>query len=112
MTHLKHVGVLGMKWGRRKDSSASDSPDHTRTRILKKKKTSQLSTDELRDLTQRLQLERQFKDLSKTQITRGQKILRAILLSVGKKLASSYIRNQGYGNISNVIDVIPTSVVD
>ena len=38
MDELKHVGVLGMKWGRRK---APNSTDYEEARVLRKKKTKQ-----------------------------------------------------------------------
>jgi len=108
MTQLKHTGILGMKWGVRK-SKTPDSADHISTREFKKKKVSQLSTEELRQLATRLQLEKQLKDLSKSKITRGQKILAGLLANVGKKVAKKYASDMGYNNIANVIDVIPTS---
>lgn len=108
MTELKHVGVLGMKWGVRKKRTP-DSSDHTTSRQLKKKKVSQLSNEELKALTTRLQLEKQHRDLSASQVSRGQKILTSILASVGKQVARKYAASQGYQNIANVIDVIPVN---
>ena len=103
---LKHVGVLGMKWGVRRKRTP-DSADHTVSRQLKKKKVSQLTNQELKTLTTRLQLEKQMKDLSASQVSRGQKILNSILGNVAKKVARQYAASQGYQNIANVIDVIP-----
>ena len=91
MSDLKHVGILGMKWGRRKGSSASDSADHTSSRTLKKKKTSQMSNEELKKLAARLQLEKQVKDLSKKELTGGKKVVMDILGGAGKQTAITYV---------------------
>lgn len=63
MTQLQHVGVLGMKWGIRRSRGPASS-DHTVTRAIKKKHISEMSNDELKKLTTRLQLEKQYKDLT------------------------------------------------
>lgn len=71
---LKHVGVLGMHWGVHKSQSTSH-PDHVVAKALKKKKLHELSNEELKKLTTRLQLEKQFKDLSKGNVSAGKKFL-------------------------------------
>lgn len=57
---LKHYGVLGMKWGRRK-AQYNTSDDHNRARELKKKHVSEMSNKELRELNDRQQLESNYK---------------------------------------------------
>lgn len=90
---LEHVGILGMKWGRRKASSKSSSPssDHKVATSLKKKHLSEMSNDELKKLTTRMQLEKQYKDLSKTDISEGRKVVNEILTNVGKDMAKKAI---------------------
>lgn len=87
---LLHVGILGMKWGRRKGPDISSS-DHITANSLKKKKLNELSNDELKKLTTRMQLERSYKDLSKTEIGNGRKMINDMLSEVGKSIAKGYV---------------------
>lgn len=92
---LTHYGVLGMKWGRRKGqttSSKSSNPsgDHTKKSQLRKKKISEMSNEELRFLTARLQLEKQYSDLNKAPVPVGKKMVTDILTNAAKQTASTY----------------------
>ena len=105
---LKHYGILGMKWGRRKGTShlptkldsnavgaiartgqSAASLGQTVTRggynhkTLKKAKT--LSDDELKKLTSRLNLENNFMDATTKQTGRGK--VEGILSTAGATLA-------------------------
>lgn len=144
---LKHVGVLGMRWGKRKASSTSDRPSHfarsleqkygikgglpglknkvgenfdkslkqkygvTRSDIAarkqknKKKKLSEMSNEELKTLTTRLQLEKQYKDLTKTDLSFGQKFVSDVLVGAGKQLATKYVANAGESLIKSLLDL-------
>ena len=89
---LQHFGILGMKWGRRKSrSSSTPSSDHTTARGLQKKSVSELSNDDLKKLTTRLQLEKQYKDLTKTELSGGKKFVADVLQSSAKTIASKFI---------------------
>jgi hypothetical protein len=87
---IKHVGILGMKWGVRK-KSYKDSSDHVSARKLKGKKTSQLSNEDLKKLTARLQLERQLKDLKSQDVNAGKKWVGDILKESGKVVIVKYV---------------------
>lgn len=106
---LKHVGILGMKWGRRKAPGASapdrTSSDHKVGAALKKKKLSEMSNDELKTLTNRLQLEKQYKELSKKDLSFGQKFVSDVLVGAGKQLASKYVANAGESVIKSLLDL-------
>ena len=94
---LKHWGVLGMKWGRRKNRSGgvdTSSEDHRTVSSIKKKRVSEMSNDELKKLTTRLQLEKQYSDLTKKDTNVGMKIVTDILLNTGKQVASKYLADQ------------------
>lgn len=87
-TELYHYGVLGMKWGKRKANGSGkrkripDSEDSKTTKKILKKKVSQMSNNELKTANQRLQLERQHRDLTKK-------------TNVGKKAVDSFIKTAG-----------------
>ena len=73
---LYHYGVLGMKWGVRKKRTPSS--DSQKVKNIRKKTVNEMSNQELRDANARLQLERQYKDLTKKK-------------NIGKKAVSTFI---------------------
>lgn len=79
---LEHYGIKGMKWGIRRswqERSASrarrkkDADDFKKVKKLRKKKVSQLTNDELKFITNRLNLEQNFERLNPGRIDRGKK---------------------------------------
>ena len=91
MDSLQHVGILGMKWGKRKASVESPkSDDHILTTGLRTKKINSLSNAELKKLNERLQLERNYKELVKKDVSPGQRIATEILVNSAKQTASTY----------------------
>jgi hypothetical protein len=71
---LEHYGIRGMKWGVRRKSSKSsspepdDAPEHTRARSLhtvaKTRGTRKLTNKDLEDLNKRLNLEQNYSNLT------------------------------------------------
>lgn len=109
MSDLMHIGVLGMKWGRRKARSSgpdTSSADHKSAVQIKRKKLSEMSNDELKKLTTRLQLEKQYKDLSKVDTTPGQKFVSDILQNTGKQLISKWLAGALESGGKTLIDLI------
>ncbi len=96
MNDLFHWGIPGMKWGvrranRRAASQARQSEDHKTVAGLRKKKVSEMSNDELKKLTARLQLEKQLKDLTKSDPSFAKKFVSDILGESAKKVASKFV---------------------
>lgn len=85
---LKHYGVPGMKWGRRKDrkSGVTPSSDHREAQALKKKSLPELSNKELRDLTNRQNLEQQYTRLNPGTRKRGSAAVKAAIAVAGTGL--------------------------
>ncbi len=91
---LEHYGILGMHWGHHKSRTESvPSEDHLKKTRLKKMKVSEMSNTELRALTERMQLEKQYKDLSKGEISAGRKFAQDILLNIGKEVVTNAARS-------------------
>lgn len=88
---LKHYGVLGMRWGFRRNSQDSSSADHQRSSDIKKKKLSNMSNEELRTLNTRLQLEKQYKDLNPTKMSRAKKAVGNILGQAGNEQTKKWV---------------------
>lgn len=92
--YLKHYGVLGMKWGVRKDRSKSASSMSKRRKStmsedaklasdLKKKKVSEMSNAELRKLNDRIQLEQNYSRLRPNALKKGLAIAGATAATLG-----------------------------
>lgn len=94
---MYHFGVLGMKWGKRRSKNGltvTGSQEHKTKEILKKKKLSEMSNAELKTLNERLQLERSYKELTKSQRSAGKKFVMEIVTSAAKQMVTSYIQKQ------------------
>lgn len=98
---LAHFGILGMKWGVRRaigpdglvrKTLGINQPrheDYTTARKLKKKGYKNLSTKELQVLNQRLQLEKNHRQLRTDDTLRGLDAVKAVT-TVGTSLAALY----------------------
>ena len=85
---LVHYGVPGMKWGRRKARTTSE--DHNRAKTIKKKKLSEMSNQELKDLNNRMNLESQYRDLKSRNVNAGRKFVRNVLIGAATVTAGYY----------------------
>jgi hypothetical protein len=94
---MYHFGVPGMKWGRRKGNSSKNSngenhsEDYKKKVLLKNKNIKEMSNQELKTFNERLQLERQYKDLTKSEKSAGKKFVADIITSAAKQTASVYV---------------------
>lgn len=110
--HLAHYGVLGMKWGKHKRRPVPVSASRSRSRqngskpnasnltpfskdaknalsyqkVAKTKGTQALSNAQLQALVNRQNLERQYSQLNKPQVSNGQKRAERLLMDVGPSL--------------------------
>lgn len=123
---LRHYGVLGMRWGVRKDrktgvrkgtptkgTSAAKrkaSPDHTRARNISKKRVSQMSNKELRDYNERARLEQEYRRVTSRGRSRTAKSLQKasniairVLYETNKKQADRVLRDAGHDRAADFI---------
>lgn len=81
--YLIHYGILGMKWGVRRDNPSSGSSSRTKKqkKVTLKQKAKTMSDDELKKAVNRLQMEKQYSQLSSEDVSRGkafaQKLMKA-----------------------------------
>lgn len=95
---LVHYGILGMKWGvrrseaqlaRARGSKKSESKKETaKTETKKSKSISEMSDDEIRRSINRLQLEKQYREMIKQPISEAQ-----AKSDRGKKIAADILEN-------------------
>lgn len=109
---LYHYGVLGMRWGVRKSRASGlslsrpkrvKSEDYTRAKTLKKKKLSELTNAELKELNNRMQLESQYKNLKKQNISMGQKFVTDVAYETAKNTVSSYAQKYAKQGIEQFV---------
>lgn len=85
---LAHYGIMGMKWGirRRRGKDGLIIPGTRESSSRSSAKT--LSTEELRERVQRLNLEKQYRDLTKTQQSQASKFIKDVLVGSAKNVAT------------------------
>lgn len=119
---LSHYGVPGMRWGVRRSGASSTSSrikkgppsdDFKKMQDMKKRGTKNLTTAELKELTGRMQLEKQYKDLSKAQVSKGKAYVTDLFKTTGKEIAKESLKTAAKKGIENgakyVADILTTA---
>ena len=102
---LSHYGVLGMKWGVRRSGSVSKIGS-SRSKVKRYDELKKLSDSELRAKINRMQMEKQYKQLKSRDLSTGEKIAKEILIGGAKVAATAYVTKYVGENIASVLDPI------
>ena len=76
----------------RAERKTNKSDDYVRAKSLKKKKISELSNAELKELNNRMQLESQYKNLKRQTISTGEKFIKDVAVEASKEIAKEYTK--------------------
>ena len=96
---LEHFGKTGMRWHHRKGASSPTEPaptpkkiseDYLKKASIKGKKVSELSNAELKVFNDRAVLEKQYKTLTKAEISPGQKFVKDLFVNMAKQAVNQY----------------------
>ena len=114
---LQHHGILGQKWGIRRTESqlargskGTVSSKKVSAKETEKSKIKSMSDTELRQKINRIQMERQYSQLSKKDVSAGQKFVSDVFMNAAKQTATNYVSKYMTKGV-DVLDVLLEKVL-
>ena len=84
--YLEHFGKIGMHWGKKKGKTIlSPHKDYSIADNISKKDIREMSNEELKTLTSRVQLEKSYRDVSKKEVSRGKQFVHSFTENFAKQ---------------------------
>jgi len=125
-TTLSHHGIRGMKWGvrryqnadgsltaagkkRAQSSGSNESAHDDYTKAHSKKSVQTMSDSELRSRLNRLQMEKQYNQLSNTNVNRGKEFVsKSLKITTGVATATTTALTlyNNYGKIKSIVEKV------
>lgn len=88
---LYHYGIKGMKWGiRRTPAQLGHRPAKTTT-SQRKSEMKKMSDAELRNRINRIQMEKQYMQLTAPEVSAGKKFVKDVMVNAAKQTLTSYV---------------------
>jgi hypothetical protein len=112
---LIHYGILGMKWGirrtpeqlaRARGRSTTDEPHEDYKKAHTSKSIKSMSDAELRNRLNRLQMERQYSQLSESNVSKGKEYAQKIIKAGTTVAAVTTTALTLYNNINKIKSII------
>ena len=88
---LQHYGILGMKWGVRRTPAQLTRANGGAGKTESSDEIKKMSDSELRSKINRLQMEKQYKQLTSSEISVGRKFVQDVLTNAAKQTATNYV---------------------
>lgn len=113
---LAHYGILGMKWGRRKGNikvSSASPKHHDYLEAHTKESYKSMSTKKLKQINERLQAEKTYKELTSKQKKKGNNWVTNTLKNVGSqqlgKVLNKYVVPAAFSFVASAAAAYATS---
>lgn len=88
---LYHYGVKGMKWGIRRTPAQLGHRTKKSSTSQRREEMKKMSDTELRNRINRIQMEKQYMQLTAPNISPGKKFVKDVLVNAAKQTATNYV---------------------
>ena len=112
---LVHYGILGMKWGirrtpeqlaRARRRSTTDEPHEDYKKAHTSKSIKSMSDAELRNRLNRIQMERQYSQLSSSNVSKGREYIQKIIKAGATIATATTTAITLYNNVNKIKNII------
>lgn len=103
---LYHYGIKGMKWGIRRTPAQLGHRPAKPTTSQRKSEMKKMSDTELRNRINRIQMERQYMQLTAPEVSAGKKFVKDVMINAAKQTVTSYVAKYMNKGVEAVIKEI------